>query len=99
MSELYIENTLQNSRDEKVLSLQYRVSDLEVNTRFCSSKDCIIIENASLNPNSDQMDLQVCDFSKRYLSYSARIHRISRPVISYNLEEIITIRSYYNILS
>ena len=83
MSELNVENALQNIensnlrsllshlleqlsiKDEKILSLGNRVSDLEVRVNKCevySSKDCIIIENAPLNPNFEQLELQVCDF-------------------------------------
>ena len=52
-------------KDEKILSLEKRVTDLEVRVKECeaySSKDCIVIENAPLNPNIEQLDLQVCDF-------------------------------------
>ena len=92
MSELNIENALQNIensnlrslisylleklsiKDEQILSLENRVSDLEVRVNECeiySSKDCVIIENAPLNPNIEQLDLQVCDFFRQFLSYSA----------------------------
>ena len=60
--------------DEKILSLENRVSDLELRVNKCeiySSKDCIIIEDARLNPNLEQLDLQVCDFFRQILSYSA----------------------------
>ena len=92
MSELNVENALQNIensnlrsllshlleqlsiKDEKILSLENRVSDLEARVNECevySSKDCIIIENAPLNPNFEQLELQVCDFFRRFLSFSA----------------------------